>query len=145
MQLILAGNRVLIVKGSLLAPRALEAALAEHGAKAIIATNIISAFSLIEREAFDAAVIDKGLHNEAFDLRAELRSLDRPYVMAHAPHELQKPSAQKGAARDIVAVLAERLHAEQPSHQKAETGIIGARYPAVKSMASMGVVDPARF
>ncbi len=59
----LPGRKVLIVKGSLLAPQALEAASAEQGAKVVTATYVISAFSLIEREAFDAAVIDKGLLN----------------------------------------------------------------------------------
>jgi DNA-binding NtrC family response regulator len=145
MQPNLPGKRVLIIKGSLLAPDALEAALVEQGVKVVLATNLISAFSLIERDTFDAVVIDKGLHNEAIDLCAELKSLEVPYVMAHAPHALQKPLAQKGAAREIAAALAERLLAEQPGHQQVETQIIAARYPAVKGMASMGVIDPARF
>jgi CheY-like chemotaxis protein len=136
MQPILAGKKVLIVKGSLLAPHALEAALAEQGAKVVTATNFISAFSLIEREAFDAAVIDKGLHNAAFDLCAELRSLDVPYVMVSAPHELQKPSVQHTVARDIAAVLAERLHAEQPGHQQVETGLLAARYSEAASISA---------
>jgi len=141
----LSGKKVLIVKGSLLVPFALEMALAERGSKAITATNIISAFSLIERERFDAAVIDKGLHNEAFDLCAELKSFDIPYILANAPHELQRPAAQMSAACDIVAELAKRLETRELAREQSESGVAAARYPAVKGMASMAVLDPARF
>ncbi|WP_414462507.1 hypothetical protein [Hyphomicrobium sp. DY-1] len=56
MQAILSGKRVLVVKGSLLAPCALEKALGERGAKVINATNVISAFSIIEYEELVPAV-----------------------------------------------------------------------------------------
>lgn len=45
MQATLSGKRIQIVKGSLLAPRALEEALAERGAKVVTANNIIGARS----------------------------------------------------------------------------------------------------
>lgn len=138
------GKKVLIVKGSLLVPFALEMALAERGAKAITATNVISAFSLIERETFDAAVVDKGLHNEAFDLCAELKSLDVPYILASAPHEMQRPFAQMTAACDIVAEIAERWETRERAYAQSEC-VSAAKYPAVRGMASMGVIDPARF
>lgn len=141
----LSGKKVLIVKGSLLAPFVLEMALAERGAKAVTATNIISAFSLIERETFDAAVIDKGLHNEAFDLCAELKSFDIPYVMANAPHELQRPAAQMSAACVLAAELTERCRARELAREQTETGIVAGKYPALKDMTSMGVIDPTRF
>lgn len=141
----LSGKKVLIVKGSLLVPFALEMALAERGARVITATNIISAFSLIEHETFDAAVIDKGLHNEAFDLCAELKSLSIPFVMADAPHELQRPAAQMAAACDLAAKLAERVQVREQPHEPTENDIVAAKYPAVKGMASMGAIDPARF
>ncbi|WP_024275191.1 hypothetical protein [Hyphomicrobium sp. 802] len=141
----LSGKKVLIVKGSLLVPFALEMALAERGAKAITATNIISAFSLIEHERFDAAVIDKGLHNEAFDLCAELKSFDIPYILADAPHEMQRPAAQMAAACNLAVELADRLHLRARAHEQSERGAAAARYPAVKGMASMGVIDTARF
>lgn len=145
MQPDLSGQKILIVKGSLLAPAALEAALAEHGAKPFTATNLISAFSLIEQEDFDAAVIDKGLHNEAFDLCAELTSLGIPHLLVDAPHELQKPSAQKREAYDVLSALAQHAHAEKTKHDEFKTGIFAARYPAVKGLASMGVINPARI
>ena len=139
--LTLSGKKVLILQGSLLQTQPLEAALADMGAKAVTSTNLISAFSLIERETFDGAVIDQGLHNEAFDLCAELKSLDVPYVLAQAPHELQKPAAQRSAAWDIAKMLAARLAS---GDGRATSGNI-ARYPATKGMASMAVMDPARF
>ncbi|MBS0251514.1 MAG: hypothetical protein JSR78_10690 [Proteobacteria bacterium] len=141
----LSGKKILIVKGSLLVPFALEMALAERGARAITATNIISAFSLIEREPFDAAVIDKGLHNEAYDLCAEFKSFDIPYILADEPHELQKPAAQMSAAYEIVAKIAEILETRERGREQSELGVSVARYPAVKGMASMGVIDPARL
>jgi DNA-binding response OmpR family regulator len=140
----LSGKKVLIVKGSLLVPFALEMALSERGARPTTATNIISAFSLIERERFDAVVIDKGLHNEAFDICAELKSFDIPYVLANAPHELQKPAAQMSAACEMLAELSERLVTRERSCTQSDLGV-AARYPAVKGMASMGVIDPTRF
>jgi len=139
----LSGKKILIVKGSLLVPFALEVALTERGARAITATNIISAFSLVERETFDAAVVDKGLHNEAFDLCAELKTFDVPYILANAPHELQRPAAQMSAACGIVTEIAERL--ETRERAQSETNAATKRYPAVKGTASMGVIDPARF
>jgi hypothetical protein len=64
------GKNVLVIKGSLLSVKELEAALKEQGASVQTVSNVISAFSLIERERFDGAVIDKGLHNRGFDLCA---------------------------------------------------------------------------
>lgn len=139
----LSGRKILVVKGSLLVPFALEEALTERGASAVTATNIISAFSLIERETFDAAVIDKGLHNEAFDLCAELKTFDVPYILANAPHELQGPAAQMSAACGIVTEIAERLQTRERA--QSEGSVVAARYPAVKGTASMGVIGPARF
>lgn len=98
-------KKVLIVQSSLLALDALKSALAESGAKVVVTTNLISAFSLIEREPFDAVIIDKGLHNQAIDLCEELRLLDIPYVVAGAPHEMHKPAAQRNAALDISAKI----------------------------------------
>lgn len=141
----LSGKKVLVLKGSLLVPFALEMALAERGARAITVTNIVSALSLVERETFDAAVIDKGLHNEAYDLCAELKFLDTPYILANAPHELQRPAGQMSAACDIVAEIAERLETRDRASAQSQSGVSAARYPAVKGMASMGVIDPAGF
>ena len=122
----LSGKKVLIVKGSLLVPFAVATALTERGAKTVTATNIISAFSLLEREMFDAAVIDKGLHNEAFDLCAELKSLGVPFVLANAPHELQRPAMQMSAACDLVAKLVRRLQARSQDQTQPARRIRGA-------------------
>ena len=62
----------------------LEAALVKEGAKVQTVTNVISAFWMIERQPFDGAVIDKGLHNEVMGLCAELQSLNVPTLsMTH--------------------------------------------------------------
>jgi CheY-like chemotaxis protein len=105
MQPNLLGKKILVIKGSLLSARELEAALIGEGAKVQTVTNLISAFSVIERQTFDGAVIDKGLHNQAFDLCTELKSLDVPYITCSAPHDLQKPSAKIRDAKKAAASL----------------------------------------
>jgi hypothetical protein len=65
--------------------------------------------------------------------------------MAHAPHELQKPLAKQAAAGEIAAGLAAHLHPNHAGYGNLDTAILAARYPAARGMASMGVVDPARF
>ena len=67
----------------------------------------------IERQTFDGAVIDNGLHNQGFDLCTELRSLDVPYITCNAPHELQKPSAKKRDAKKVVASLMTAMRAQR--------------------------------
>ncbi len=110
----LTGKKILIVKGSLLALPELETALAEHGAKPFPTTNLISAFSLLERERIDAAVIDKGLHNEAFEFCAELRDIDVPYLVCGEPHVLQATVRQKSSAENVVCALSKALSARKP-------------------------------
>lgn len=101
----LVGKKILVVKASLLSTAELDAALKEQGAAVQLASNVISAFAVIERRAFDGAILDKGLHNEAFDLCAELRELDVPYVLSDKPHELQKVGVRRRAAREVVEDL----------------------------------------
>lgn len=109
----LLGKKILVIKGSLLSARELEAALMEEGARVQTVTNLISAFSIIERETFDGAVIDKGLHNQAFDLCTELKSLDVPYINCSTPHDLQKPSAKKRDAKKVAASLMTAIRAQR--------------------------------
>jgi PleD family two-component response regulator len=111
MKLNLLGKKILVIKGSLLSERELEAALQEEGAKVQTVTNLISAFSVIERQTFDGAVIDKGLHNQAFDLCTELQSLDVPYIIASSPHDLQKSSAKIRDAKEATASLIAAMRA----------------------------------
>jgi DNA-binding response OmpR family regulator len=80
----LLGKTILVVKGSLLATDELETALKEQGAHVQTASNIISAFALVERRRLDGVVLDKGLHNAAFELCAELQERNVPYVMSDA-------------------------------------------------------------
>jgi DNA-binding response OmpR family regulator len=101
----LTGKKILIVNGSVLADAELRDALVRLGAKVTVTKNMVSAFDLIARRDFNGAVIDHGLHNEAFDLCTELQALDIPYISANVPHRLQGLEARE---RDADAT-AERL------------------------------------
>jgi DNA-binding response OmpR family regulator len=101
----LLGKTILIVKGSLLSTAEVEAVLKEQGARVQMAGNIISAFALVERGKWDGAILDRSLHNEAFELCVELHGRNVPYVMADKPHELQKRGARRRAASAVVAEL----------------------------------------
>jgi hypothetical protein len=74
-------------------------------------TAAISAFWMIERQPFDGAVIDKGLNNEVIGLCAELQSLNVPYIIYDAPHDLQKPSAQRRDAKISMGSLMKAMRA----------------------------------
>src|SRR3954471_6376016 len=113
MQASLTGKNILIVKGSLLAHRDLERALVQRGAKVVTVTNLISAFGVLGRNRFDAAVLDKGLHNEAFDLCEELRALDVPYLTCATPHDLQTEPKREAAAKSVAATLEAEFAAEE--------------------------------
>jgi DNA-binding NtrC family response regulator len=101
----LLGKTILVVKGSLLATDELETALKEQGAHVQTASNIISAFALVERRRLDGVVLDKGLHNAAFELCAELQERNVPYVMSDKPHELQRRGARRRVANEVVEEL----------------------------------------
>ena len=111
MQTPLIGKSILVVQGSLLSVGELEAALVKEGAKVQTVTNVISAFWMIERQPFDGAVIDKGLHNEVMGLCADLQSLNVPYIIYDAPHDLQKPSAQRRDAKISMGSLMKAMRA----------------------------------
>ena len=100
------GKTILIVEGSLLSGAELKETLEIAGAGVFITGNELSAFALLEKRAFDGAMIDYALHNEAFELCDELRALNIPYVCCNAPHKLQGAEARRAAARAAVDKLA---------------------------------------
>jgi hypothetical protein len=79
------------------------------GARAHLTANVINAFSLLRRSRFDAAVIEHGLHNEAFDLCLELRDLGIPYISCKSPHRLKKAASLKRDADHAVWRLGDIL------------------------------------
>jgi hypothetical protein len=92
---ILDGKNILIVEGSTIATAEIQEALYQEGARPFLAHNVNAAFALVRRIRLDAAIIDQGLHNEAFDLCAALQAADIPYISCKAPHILQGWSARK--------------------------------------------------
>lgn len=105
----LSGKKILIVEGSLLAGQDLEQAFIRAGAQVYLTANIISAFGLLRSVHFEGAVIDQGLHNEAFDICCELRELGIPEVCCAAPHRLQASAARQRDAEHVVRRLDERI------------------------------------
>ena len=114
------GKNILIVQGSLLAGSELRDALVRAGAHAYLTCNLISAFELVQKHRFDGAVIDRGLHNEAFDLCAELQDLGVPYVCCAAPHRLQGLSTRERDADHAVWKLGSVIAAERAAEQGAQ-------------------------
>ena len=106
MDMNLAGRNILIVQGSLIAGAELKDAFTRSGAHVYITGNLISAFHLLERKAFHGAVVDQGLHNEAFDVCAELQARCIPYICCNFPHRRQGPSARRADADHTVWKLA---------------------------------------
>lgn len=60
----LGGKSILIVEGSLLAGAELADVFRRAGAHVHLTTNIINAYNLLRREAFDGAVVDQGRHTK---------------------------------------------------------------------------------
>ena len=76
---------------------------------AFVAHKVAAAFELLRRIRFDGAVIDQGLHNEAFDLCEELRAANIPYISCTTPHRLQGWDTRKRDAEHAVWKLAHVL------------------------------------
>ena len=85
MDMNLAGRNILIVQGSLIAGAELKDAFTRSGAHVYITGNLISAFHLLERKAFYGAVVDQGLHNEAFDVCARVTGPLYPLYLLQLP------------------------------------------------------------
>jgi hypothetical protein len=103
------GKNILIVEGSLIATAELQEALHLNGGRPFLAHNLRAAFELVKRIRLDAAIIDQGLHNEAFDLCAEFHAADIPYISCKAPHRLQGWASRKRDAEHVVWKLAHVL------------------------------------
>lgn len=102
----LSGKNILIVQGSLLAGSELRDALMRSGAIVFVTGNLISAFDLLQRIRFDGAIVDQGLHNEAFDLCTEFQAYNIPYICCNAPHRLQGLGARGRDADHAIWKLA---------------------------------------
>jgi DNA-binding NtrC family response regulator len=129
---ILNGKNILIVEGSLIATAELQEALHQECARPFLAHNAAAAFELVKRIRFDAAIVDLGLHNEAFDLCTEFQAADIPYISCKGPHRMQRWGARKRDAEHAVwklkhvlsrvdaviadVIPAEELHGELRSH-----------------------------
>ncbi len=96
------GCNILVFQGSLLGTRELRDHLAQAGARTYVTSNIISAFGLLEKVRFHAAIIDHGLHNEAFDFCSELQTVGVPYLSCRAPHRLQGLEEREREAKHVV-------------------------------------------
>lgn len=96
------GCNILMVQGSALATRELRDELTQAGARTHVTTNLISAYSLLEKIRFHAAIIDHGLHNEAFDFCTELQTAGVPYLNCRAPHRLQGLEEREREAKHVV-------------------------------------------
>jgi hypothetical protein len=128
----LSGKKILIVQGSSLAGAELMDAFDNAGARIYLTTNIISAFDLLRRIRFDGAVVDKGLHNVAFELCSELQELKTPYICCTKPHQLQKPADRlQEAAHGVWRIadmiesrpLCEGNHSEQTAATSCEASL----------------------
>jgi CheY-like chemotaxis protein len=109
----MSGKTILVVQGSLLATAELKQALEQAGASVCETSNLISAYSLLDRIRFDGAIIDQALHNEAFDLCDELRTVGTPYICCNSPHRLQGTSSRSQAAQVAMEKLARLLSEER--------------------------------
>ncbi len=131
----LSGKTVLIVEGSLLDGTGLADALGRSGARVHLTANAINAFNLLRRTQFDGAVIDHGLHNEAFDLCSELRELGIPYIFCKAPHKLQRGTSRQRDTDHAVWRLGDIL----TSRADFDTGFAGKH---ATRLQSEGVTRP---
>jgi hypothetical protein len=105
----LLGKNILIVEGSVIATPEVQEALHQEGARAFIAHKVAAAFELLRRLRFDGAILDQGLHNEAFDLCEALQAKNIPYISCVIPHRLQSWRARKSDAEHTVWKLAHVL------------------------------------
>lgn len=141
----LAGKKILIFKGCLLAHRELELALTARGAEVVTVTNVISAFSVLDRMSFDAAVIDKGSHNQAFELIEELRALAIPLITSDAPHALQAEPRREAAAKSVAAALEATLSSAAHDVPGQVFDHPVARFPVARGMGSMAAAGLERL
>ena len=133
----MAGTNVLIVQGSMLDGYRLSAAFKRAGKTPYLTANLISAYELMRRVRFDGAVIDSGLHNEAYDLCTELQAFDTPYICCQAPHRLQGPILRNREAESAVRRLSLLLTTPEDFLELAPLGGLGRGGDDVSSSGSL--------
>ncbi len=80
-----ATNNVLIVEDEKLLALMLEDLLLETGHRVVHASSLGDALAIVERERFDAAILDINLGGmDVFPVAARLRALGTPFVFASA-------------------------------------------------------------
>lgn len=79
------GNNVLIVEDEMLLALMLEDLLLDRGHHVVHAPSLPDAIAAVEREHFDAAILDINLNGEeVFPVASRLRELQTPFVFASA-------------------------------------------------------------
>ena len=79
------GNNVLIVEDETLLALMLEDLLLDSGHRVVHAGSLAEAMAALEREQFDAAILDININGtEVFPVAARLRDLGVPFVFASA-------------------------------------------------------------
>ena len=78
-------NNVLIVEDETLLALMLEDLLIDSGHRVVHAGSVLEAMAALEREPFDAAILDINVNgNDVFPVAARLRELNTPFVFASA-------------------------------------------------------------
>lgn len=79
----LAGRRILLVEDEIIVVMMVEDMLAEHGCNAVAASNKARALDLLERERFDAAILDVNLGGaESYEIADILARQETPFLFA---------------------------------------------------------------
>jgi DNA-binding response OmpR family regulator len=79
------GNNVLIVEDETLLALMLEDLLLESGHRVVHAGSLPDAMAALDREQFDAAILDINVNgNDVFPVAMRLRELNTPFVFASA-------------------------------------------------------------
>ena len=79
------GNKVLIVEDETLLALMLEDLLLESGHRVVHAGSLPDAMAALEREQFDAAILDINIDGiDVFPVATRLRELNTPFVFASA-------------------------------------------------------------
>lgn len=85
MNLSVTGNKVLIVEDETLLALMLEDLLLDIGHRVVHAGSLADAMAAVEREHFDAAILDVNINgNDVFPVATRLRELQTPFVFATA-------------------------------------------------------------
>lgn len=79
------GNNVLIVEDETLLALMLEDLLVDSGHRVVHAGSLTDAMAALDREPFDAAILDININgDDVFPVAARLRELNTPFVFASA-------------------------------------------------------------